>query len=56
MSKNSNHQRYDALNDWDQFMQNEYPSYKERKKKSKVKPPTFLPPEEEDLQDYYGRK
>ena len=33
MSKNSNKQRYDALQDWDRWMQNEYPNYKERKKK-----------------------
>jgi len=56
MSKNSNHQRYEAFQDWDRFMQNEYPSYKERKKKPKVKSPNFLPPEEEDLLDYYGKQ
>ncbi len=56
MSKNSNKQRYDALQDWDRWMQNEYPNYKERKKKAKFKPPTYLKPEDEDLQDYYDRK
>ena len=56
MSKNSNHQRYEALQDWDRWMQNEYPNYKERKKKAKFKPPTYLKPEDEDLQDYYDRK
>ena len=55
MSKNSHHQRIEALQDWDQFMQNESPAYKERKKKPKAKP-NFLPPEEEDLEDYYSGK
>ena len=35
MSKNSNKQRYDQLKEWDRWMQNEYPNYKERKKKVK---------------------
>ena len=56
MSKNSPHHRLEALKDWDQFMQNEYPNYKERKKRPKSKPPNFLPPEEEDLEDYYNGK
>ena len=55
MSKNSHHQRIEALQDWDQFMQNESSAYKERKKKPKAKP-NFLPPEEEDLEDYYSGK
>ena len=36
MSKNSNKQRYDQLKEWDRWMQNEYPNYKERKKKVKL--------------------
>ena len=56
MSKNSHKQRYDALQDWDRWMQNEYPNYKERKKKVKFKPPLYLKPEDEDLQDYYDGK
>ena len=56
MSKNSHRQRYDALQDWDRWMQNEYPNYKERKKKVKFKPPQYLKPEDEDLQDYYDGK
>ena len=54
MSKNSNKQRYDQLKEWDQWMQNEYPSYKERKKKVKIKPPQFMPDDEDDLMDYYN--
>ena len=53
MSKNSNKQRYDQLKEWDRWMQNEYPNYKERKKKVKFKKPQYFKPEEEDLQDYY---
>ena len=56
MSKNSNKQRYDQLKEWDRWMQNEYPNYKERKKKVKFKAPSYLKPEDEDLQDYYDRK
>ncbi|MDA7648766.1 hypothetical protein N8580_00345 [Akkermansiaceae bacterium] len=56
MSKNSPQQRMDALKDWDQFMQNEYPNYKERKKRPKSKPPQFLSPEDEDLEEYYNGK
>lgn len=56
MSKNSNKQRYEALKEWDQFMQNEYPNYRERKRKSKFKPPQYMAPEDEDLQDYYNGK
>lgn len=54
MSKNSNKQRYDQLKEWDQWMQNEYPSYKERKKKVKIKPPQYMPDDEDDLMDYYN--
>lgn len=54
MSKNSNKQRYEALKEWDQWMQNEYPNYKERKKKAKIKPPQYFKPEDEDSMDYYG--
>lgn len=53
MSKNSNQQRHQALKEWDMFMENEYPSYKERKKKSKAKPVQFANPEDEDLMDFY---
>jgi hypothetical protein len=56
MSKNSHKQRYEALKDWDQFMQNEYPNYKERKKKPKSKPPQYLSAEDEDLDEYYNGK
>ena len=56
MSKNSNKQRYDQLKEWDRWMQNEYPNYKERKKKVKFKPPKYYKPEDEDLQDYYDGK
>tara|TARA_R110002049_G_scaffold43254_1_gene127883 strand:- start:922 stop:1098 length:177 start_codon:yes stop_codon:yes gene_type:complete len=56
MSKNSNNQRYDQLQEWDRWMMNEYPSYKDRKKKSKSKKPGYFKPEEEDLQDYHDRK
>ena len=56
MSKNSNLQRYDQFQEWDRWMMNEYPNYKERKKKNKFKPPQYLKPEEEDLNDYYDRK
>ena len=56
MSKNSNHQRYQQLKEWDRWMQHEYPNYKERKKKTKFKPPQYLAPEDEDLQDYYDGK
>jgi len=56
MSKNSNKQRYDQLKEWDQFMQNEYPNYKERKKKVKFKPPQYMTSEDEDLMDYYDGK
>lgn len=56
MSKNSNQQRYEALKEWDQFMQNEYPNYRERKRKPKIKPPQYMAPEDEDLQDYYSGK
>ena len=53
MSKNSNKQRYDQLQEWDRWMMNEYPNYKERKKKVKFKQPKYYKPEDEDLQDYY---
>ena len=56
MSKNSNKQRYDQLQEWDRWMMNEYPNYKERKKKAKFSRPRYFKPEEEDLQDYYDRK
>jgi len=56
MSKNSNKQRVDQLKEWDQFMQNEYPNYKERKKKVKFKPPQYMTSEDEDLMDYYDGK
>jgi len=56
MSKNSNKQRVDQLKEWDQFMQNEYPNYKERKKKVKFKPPQYMASEDEDLMDYYDGK
>ena len=56
MSKSSNKQRYNQLQEWDRWMMNEYPNYKERKKKSKFKKPQYIKPEEEDLQDYYDRK
>ena len=56
MSKNSHHQRLETFKDWERFMENESPAYKERKKKKSKKPPGYLPPEEEDLQDYYGGK
>ena len=55
MSKNSPHQRLQAFKDWDRFMEYESPAYKERKKK-KPKKPGFLPPDEEDLEDYYSGK
>ncbi len=55
MSKNSPHQRLETFKDWDRFMENESPAYKERKKK-KSKKPGYLPPEDEDLQDYYSDK
>lgn len=53
MSKNSNQQRYEALKEWDKYMQNEYPNYRERKRKPKSKPPQYMAPEDEDLEDYY---
>jgi hypothetical protein len=56
MSKNSNKQRYDQLQEWDRWMQNEYPNYKERKKKVKSKAPQFMSNEDEDLTDYYDGK
>jgi len=56
MSKNSNKQRVSQLKEWDQFMQNEYPNYRERKKKVKFKPPSYMAPEDEDLADYYDGK
>ena len=56
MSKNSNKQRVAQLKEWDQFMQNEYPNYKERKKKVKFKPPQYMASEDEDLMDYYDGK
>jgi len=54
MSKNSNTQRLNQLQEWDRWMQNEYPNYKERKKKTKFKAPAYFKPEDEDLQDYYN--
>jgi hypothetical protein len=55
MSKNSNKQRLEALKEWDQWMQNEYPNYKERKRKVKIKPPQYITPDDEDdLMDYYN--
>ena len=56
MSKSSNKQRYNQLQEWDRWMMNEYPNQKERKKKAKFKKPQYIKPEEEDLQDYYDRK
>jgi len=56
MSKNSNKQRYDQLQEWDRWMQNEYPNYKERKKKAKFKPPQYMVSADEDLADYYDGK
>tara|TARA_R100000541_G_scaffold15095_1_gene24528 strand:- start:213 stop:386 length:174 start_codon:yes stop_codon:yes gene_type:complete len=56
MSKNSNNQRYDQLQEWDRWMMNEYPNYRDRKKKAKFKKPGYFKPEEEDLQDYHARK
>ena len=56
MSKNSNKQRHDQLQEWDRWMMNEYPNYKERKKKAKFSRPRYLKPEDEDIQDYYDRK
>ena len=53
MSKSSNQQRYSQLKEWDRWMQSEYPNYKERKKKTKFKPPQYFKPEDEDLMDYY---
>lgn len=55
MSKSSPHQRLKAIQDWDSFMQNQSPAYKERKGR-KPKKPGYLPPDEEDLQDYYSGK
>ena len=37
MSKNSPHQRLETFKDWDRFMENESPAYKERKKKKSKK-------------------
>ena len=56
MSKTSNQQRYKQLQDWDRFMMNEYPNYRERKKKVKFKKPQHFKSEEGDLQDYYDTK
>ena len=56
MSKNSNRQRYKQFQDWDRFMMNEYPNYRERKKKVKFKKPQYFKSEEGDLQDYYDGK
>jgi len=56
MSKNSNKQRVAQLKEWDQFMQNEYPNYKERKRKVKFKPPQYMSGADEDLEDYYDGK
>ena len=56
MSKNSNKQRVNQLKEWDQWMQNEYPNYKERKKKVKFKPPQYMSGADEDLADYYDGK
>ena len=56
MSKNSNRQRYKQFQDWDRFMMNEYPNYRERKKKVKFKKPQYFKPEEGDLLDYYDTK
>lgn len=56
MSKNSNKQRVNQLQEWDRWMQNEYPNYKERKKKVKMKPPSYFASEDEDLADYYDGK
>ena len=33
MSKTSNHQRLQTLKEWDKWMENENPQYKERKKR-----------------------
>ena len=38
MSKNSNSQRHAQLKIWDEWMQNKYPNYRERKLKYKNKP------------------
>ena len=56
MSKNSNKQRLNQLKEWDRWMQNEYPNYKERKKKVKFKPPQYMGGADEDLADYYDGK
>ena len=56
MSKNSNRQRHKQLQEWDKWMMNEYPNYKNRKKKVKFKKPVYFKPEEEDLQDYHDGK
>lgn len=42
MSKISNKQRHQQLKEWDAYMENKYPNYRERKRKSKLKPPSPL--------------
>ena len=56
MSKTSNQQRYKQLQDWDRFMMNEYPNYKNRKKKAKFKKTRYFKPETEELLDYNYEK
>lgn len=53
MSKNSTHQRMDTLKQWDHWMENEHPSYKERKNRKKKRPEHT---EEDDAIDFsqYG--
>lgn len=49
MSKNSNQQQYKQFQEWDRWMMNEFPNYKNRKKKVKFSKPNYFKPEEEDL-------
>jgi len=51
MSKNSNQQRLSQFKEWDRWMQSEYPNYRERKKKIKLKRPQYLGGEEGE---HYG--
>jgi len=54
MSKNSMQQRWQQLKEWDRFMENEYPKYKERKKKRRKRPAEipFVDDEDLDLSQY----
>ena len=53
MSKNSNHQRLQTLKEWDKWMENKHPQYKERKKrKPKRSNIPFIDDDEVDFSQY----